>query len=495
MVEASSCDTSNWVLEYRELSGSDSPFSTTPGTRRRALARDPSSENLFVDIGANPECPQSGKFLQNLIYHGSQLEPIDEAVGLAHATGAGSMFSSIFTLVASAMGAGCLSLPHMFSKAGLVLGLSLLTCGAVLAHVSLVILMSCARYTQSRSFAELVSNLQEDQLDGPVRDLSVDIVITLYGMAAVLIYMMLIGDFMSDIARSPLFDLEVPRHYVILASLTVVFPLSIPRNVTALRYISFLSISAITFLTLVVAAKTPEHLADLEGSNDSSGTSVQTVLQCFAMALFSFNAHTNAVPVALSLDQPRATRIWHVSLVSVLIELVIYATIATCGYLSFGSQTQQDFIRNYPAEDRWMLIVRCVYSVPIIFGVPMNLAPAAASMQALAGNLVAKMSTFGRQRSDSEKSSCQRICIVSFVLLFCAAVSILCDAFADVIGLFGACFGTLICLIWPLRIYLKVMKTLHSRALSTVVSMALFLAASLGMAAFVEQFYRVITFG
>ena len=31
--------------------------------------------------------------------------------------------------------------------------------------------------------------------------------------------------------------------------------------------------------------------------------------------------------------------------------LVIYATIATCGYLSFGAETQQDFIRNYPAED------------------------------------------------------------------------------------------------------------------------------------------------
>ena len=64
--------------------------------------------------------------------------------------------------------------------------------------------------------------------DGPVRDLSVDVVITLYGIAAVLIYMMLIGDFMSDIAscliagesddmgteshisqaRSPVFDLD-----------------------------------------------------------------------------------------------------------------------------------------------------------------------------------------------------------------------------------------------------------------------------------------------
>ena len=39
--------------------GADSPFSQTPGTRRRALARDPSSENLFVDIGAQPECRQS----------------------------------------------------------------------------------------------------------------------------------------------------------------------------------------------------------------------------------------------------------------------------------------------------------------------------------------------------------------------------------------------------------------------------------------------------
>lgn len=327
---------SSWVEGYRELA---SPVSESPGTgrcERRRLGRDPSSENLFVDLGARPRCPQSGKFLQNLIYHGSQLETINEAVGLAQVTGRGSMLSSIFTLVASAMGAGCLSLPHMFSKVGLGLGLLLLTCGAVLAHISLVILMSCARYTQSRSFAELVSQLQEENLDGhgPVRDLSVDVVITLYGMAAVLIYMMLIGDFMSDIARSPLFNLdEVSRHRVIMASLLVVFPLSIPRHVTALRYISFLSISAIVFLTLVVAAKTPGHWRDAVELDqlDTVKYSLWTVLQSFAMALFSFNAHTNAVPVALSLDQPRATRIWYVALSSVLIELVIYATIATSG--------------------------------------------------------------------------------------------------------------------------------------------------------------------
>jgi len=283
--------------------------------------------------------------------------------------------------------------------------------------------------------------------------------------------------------------------------------LSIPRNVTALRYISFLSISAIVFLTIVVLAKTPAHWTDTDtvagavalGTVESEGEvtcSLWIVLQSFAMAIFSFNAHTNAVPVALSLDQPRATRIWYVSLMSVLIELVIYATIATSGYLSFGRETQQDFIRNYPAEDRWMLVVRCVYSVPIIFGVPMNLAPAAASMQALAGTIKSRWTrNFRRQWSDpeSKQSKALRVCIVSFVLIFCAAVSIYCDAFADVIGLFGACFGTLICIIWPLRIYLKVMKTLQSKALSTMISVVLYSAAFLGMAAFVEQFCRVVT--
>ena len=41
-------------------------------------------------------------------------------------------------------------------------------------------------------------------------------------------------------------------------------------------------------------------------------------------------------------------------------EFVIYASIATAGYLSFGASTKQDFIRNYPADDGWMLLVRCV---------------------------------------------------------------------------------------------------------------------------------------
>ena len=307
-----------------------------------------------------------------------------------------------------------------------------------------------------------------------------------YGMAAVLIYMMLIGDFFADIAQSRLFGYaDVPRQRLILASLFCVFPLSIPRSVTALRYISVLSTSVIVFLTVVVVAKMPSCALTkpaAEASVWEENGPVRTILKSFAMALFSFNAHTNAVPVAMALDQPRAARIWQVSLLSVLIEFVIYSTIATAGYLSFGRLTKQDFIRNYPPDDSWMLLVRCVYSVPVIFGVPINLSPAAASIQALAGRIfsskqqclrwlkgfgslrgVASQSDerclgrcarperagawasmgpeeprFQRQTSDphpnSARSQCRRAGIVGAVLLCSALLAICCEAFADVIG-------------------------------------------------------------
>merc|ERR550532_1050245 len=99
---------------------------------------------------------------------------------------------------------------------------------------------------------------------------------------------------------------------------------------------------------LVVVAKTPGFLWDGKGGavalggHEGSEDSVDAIqwfigdrhatLQSFAIAVFAFAAHTNAVPVAVALKQPRAVRIWKVSLLSVIIEFVVYMLIGTCGY-------------------------------------------------------------------------------------------------------------------------------------------------------------------
>lgn len=47
------------VLKDLKRMGSDSPGPGSCRSRSRTLCRDPSSENLFVDLGAQPRCPQS----------------------------------------------------------------------------------------------------------------------------------------------------------------------------------------------------------------------------------------------------------------------------------------------------------------------------------------------------------------------------------------------------------------------------------------------------
>jgi len=398
--------------------------------------------------------------------------------------GEGSVGAAVFTLVSSAMGAGCLSLPFMLKQSGLIPGVIMLVVGALLAHLSLVVLMSCARYTDSDSMAKLVA-LAGGGGNGRI----VDVVIAIYGISAVLCYLMFIGDFFLGIAHSPLLNLNVSRETLIIGiSLVVVWPLSLPRNLSALRHVCVLSVLAICLTALAVAWKAPSYsaLADKAGSTpgeDQSDWAIKwwnsdpyAMLQSFSIALFAFAAHTNAVPVATSLKKADGGSIWRVSLYSVCIELVFYVVMGLAGYLSFRGTTKQDFILNYQNDDMLMFLVRCIYGVVVCLGAPINLSPAASS---IAGLL--------RGHKPGKLARKQHFVIVTTIIAACVCIALWSEKVADVIGLIGASFGSLIVLAWPAMIYKQALFDLHPRRLARFVYFALVCAATLGAASFVVQ--------
>eukprot|EP00418_Pyrodinium_bahamense_P004742 CAMPEP_0179018572 /NCGR_PEP_ID=MMETSP0796-20121207/4422_1 /TAXON_ID=73915 /ORGANISM="Pyrodinium bahamense, Strain pbaha01" /LENGTH=585 /DNA_ID=CAMNT_0020714333 /DNA_START=339 /DNA_END=2094 /DNA_ORIENTATION=- len=398
--------------------------------------------------------------------------------------GEGSLLAGVFTLVSSAMGAGCLSLPFMIKRAGVWSGILMLVMSAVLAHLSLVVLMSCARYTDSDSMARLVAVAQEGGT-GRV----VDVVIAVYGIAAVLCYIIFIGDFFFGIARAPLLNLDVSRETLVVAvSVAVVWPLSLPRSLSALRYVCVLSVGAICLTAVAVACKAPSYIHSEGGGKGTEtqqhsegwelkwwSTDPYDALQSFSIALFAFAAHTNAVPVAISLKKADGGSIWRVSLLSVCIELVFYLLMGLGGYLSFRGYTKQDFILNYRDDDTVMFLVRCIYGVVVCLGAPINLSPAASSILGLLS---------GRGRHSSHASHCL---VVTVIVAACVCVAILSEHVADVIGLIGASFGSLIVLAWPAMIYRKALFDLHPPCLARFVFYTLTSSAILGLAAFLAQ--------
>lgn len=467
----------------------------------------PSRENLWLDYTRECPSPAQELFVENML--AQEVAPPLGEVGLAKPSlmRPGSAGSGVFTLVASAMGAGCLSLPHMVQQSGLVLGLALLVLGAALAHVSLVVLMSCARYTGCGSFAELVALAHTGQADarergraGSTSQMAVDVVIAFYGLAAVLIYMMLVGDFVGGIVEAPCFPAQwanVSRAGLILGSLVIILPLSLPRQVSALRHVCFLSTSAILFMAVAVTWRV-QHRESLRtefaGELRLVAGDAVTTLKSFAIAIFAFAAHTNAVPSVTDLKDARSSHIWRVSLTSVLLELAVYAIIATSGYLTFLAATKQDFVRNYPANDSLIFFVRCVYSVPVLFGVPINLSPAVASLQSLVRRAVLTGGSMGTGSVPMWVRNADLLhgIMVSASLGLCAAMAIWSESVADVIGLLGSLFGTLICLWWPRQIYNRVLYEMHPPALAKTINGMLTLAVAFGCIAFLIQAWELV---
>jgi len=495
--------------------GSSEP--TTPTTDRASSLRDYRNVKhselwrwLWLDFSVPTRSPLAQRIRRSISQNNKEsmtsedstlLSPIaEESVGMSRMVtqalkpmGEGSMLAGVFTLVSSSMGAGCLSLPFMMKRSGIILGFILLVLGALLAHLSLVVLMSCARYTESRSMSHLVSLASGGRGQGLLRGLftsshTVDIVIAVYGVAAVLCYLIFIGDFFSGIAKSPLINSAISRETLIVTiAATVVWPLSLPRSLTALRYVCVLSVMAICLTSVAVACKAPSY-ARSRGSlgEDTSAEGeeawelkwwnpdIPSALQSFSISLFAFAAHTNAVPVATSLRRADGSSIWCVSLYSVCIELVFYVLMGLGGYLSFRGLTKQDFILNYSNDDVSMFLVRCIYGIVVCLGAPINLSPAASSIQ-------------GLLRPHGRSSRALHFAVVTVIIACCTSVAIWNEHIADVIGLIGASFGSLIVLAWPAMIYRKTLFHLHPPFIAGFVFFSLASAAVLGFAAFLSQ--------
>ncbi|CAK0867802.1 unnamed protein product, partial [Prorocentrum cordatum] len=84
----------------------------------------------------------------------------------------------------------------------------------------------------------------------------------------------------------------------------------------------------------------------------------------------------------------------------------------------------------------------------------------------------------------------RHVAIIVTVLGVCTAVAVWCEAIADVIALFGSCFGTLICLVWPRKIYHLIFGRLHSKSIGVPVGLVLFLATLVGVLAFALQAFE-----
>lgn len=246
----------------------------------------------------------------------------------------GSLPATVFSTAATAMGGGILGLPSAFLKAGAVLGFMWVALIGLTTMYSLRLLALTSDITGERSYERLAQVLL-----GRAGTYLVSAMRFLNCFGSMIAYVMLIGKLVKPIlegAGAPGWTTDTKGMWLMTSIFWLVFffPLVIPREVNALRYVSTAGVLAMVFFCICVVAHfcqngKAESIVLVGSGNDA--------LDGIGVFMFSYICQVNQVELYREMrPSPTVPRFTLSASLSCIILAVLYGFTGLFGYLEFG---------------------------------------------------------------------------------------------------------------------------------------------------------------
>lgn len=277
----------------------------------------------------------------------------------------GAPFSSCyFTLANTIMGAGMLGLPYAFSRTGWVLGSLLIMLSATSSSFALHLLSCCALKLPYPSSFYKVANAAFPSLE---KLIDIAVVVKCFGVATS--YLIVIGGLMPDVIEELYGSTSnasrrfwESRLVWVTLGFAIVAPLASLKQLSALKYTSFLSICFVFFLTVLVVLYSA-HIDGLdpcatdddgddgvcvgEKSNFTLNLDTMKVLSIF---VFGFTCHQNMFTIVNEIHVVTKPHLNKVIFASVGTAFTLYMIVATSGYNTFGDNVESNILQSYPSK-------------------------------------------------------------------------------------------------------------------------------------------------
>jgi amino acid permease len=295
----------------------------------------------------------------------------------------GTTFSTGITLISNTVGAGLLSLPFCIATAGLAPGALALLLTGVLNCASAVLIARCCQLSGAASYMELVG-----AAFGRAAQARVALLLALYTLGSCASYVVVLGDQLPSLLAlvgAPRGALTSQALLLPAAGLLVLFPLSLLRDLSSLRFTSSASFLCIAYVSLLVVGKAlrgpladPRYLVPA-----APGPGVFVGLP---IALVSFTCHYNIPRFYGEFGGGGGggkLRAFCAILAACFVLVTLcYESVAVSGYLLFGSAVagnpapvspKGDILVDFGAGDaavvaaRFALVVTQVLNFPIVF--------------------------------------------------------------------------------------------------------------------------------
>ncbi|OQR92460.1 Amino Acid/Auxin Permease (AAAP) Family [Achlya hypogyna] len=294
----------------------------------------------------------------------------------------GSVKGSMFTMTVSIVGAGVLALPYAMEQVGVLLGIGLILFGAFLAYYSLFLLVICSDASGAMSYMHLAI-----ASSGPRLAMFVQCVICLNLLGTSVGFFVASAELILLVVQptGALDALELTSHrdtrnaLIGALCLCFVFPLSLFRSLSSLRFSSLFSILCIVFLTITVVVKyfqfvhlgwAPDfwfqwqHLPMINFAPDR-------VLTAVPLVVFAYTCHPNVLPIYLQLKRRSSPRMYKVARRSLGVATLVYLALSIFAVFTFGEKTRTNFLENDYHGDA-AIIAGCIFlGVSIVITTPL----------------------------------------------------------------------------------------------------------------------------
>eukprot|EP00931_Biecheleriopsis_adriatica_P062940 TRINITY_DN38039_c0_g1_i1.p1 TRINITY_DN38039_c0_g1~~TRINITY_DN38039_c0_g1_i1.p1 ORF type:complete len:533 (-),score=44.25 TRINITY_DN38039_c0_g1_i1:68-1435(-) len=386
---------------------------------------------------------------------------------------ADGVMSCSVALSATSCGAGALALPYAFSLVGLGLGLLTVTVVALVSALSLQILIIAARYTDSKSYATVM----QLAIGSRHAFALLDIMIVMNGIGAIICTLIFEADFLSA-ACPP--NIIPNRTLAVIGAAVAAWPLTLPADLAALRYVTALVPTLLLLTVIVVVRDAPAHNQELRNAGGHIvwwEFDLKRWLQACSIMINSFMNQQNAIPAGNELQRPSIARIVKATVNASIMNWVLYVTVGVAGYMSWGALTNSDFIINYPTGDFKIWLCRIGLSLIMYLVLPVALLPASKSFAQLV-LLASGAQTYNVSRLLHGLSA-------TVLLGCCTTVAVAVSDVGTVIGILGGLFATSLMFWFPAVILYRFLWPLMPRLFRVPILLAL---TGLGMAGWASVF-------
>ena len=372
---------------------------------------------------------------------------------------AGSIRGSIFNMVILSLGTGMFALPKYMSNTSLFFSCILIVSICVLVWWSLLLLSKACEKNKIYNYSKLIGLLY-----GKFFSIIYDTIVILYSFGVLILFNIIIYATLGE----ALYGIHYYKKYKTLkefqdnsfwnewyiqillpyaASIIIVYPMCLIKDVSKLRIISLIGVLNIIFLILIVIYQSKDYI---KKDNLENNVNYLDIKEGFKNKFDAFNFistifyascfHIGCVPVINTLKNNVRRRIYKAIRRTILIDIFLYLSIAVIGYLSYPQNTPSLIIQRPTLKEGDSDIIMGIGKIGLVFTFFTKLPNTYASL---------RITLFDKFFGTTEITNTKNYIVTFIVIMICVTSSILYTEISSYIKIMGGLFSTLVGFLFP----------------------------------------------